>query len=229
MRTSYRWKSKPGNFDTVNALRFFESDNEYGIPTLNREDFVPEWLIPVKKRVQYKEQDLSKGAVHFFVDDYHFEVVWNRPTQLLKTVTDCGSALSPDFSLYVGDPPAVQIWNTYRNRWVGRYWQSRGIRVIPSITWSDEQSYKYCFLGVPKGSTVAVSTVGVNRGKEVRERFCSGFEEMLKAIEPELVLVYGEVAPMDIDSMVKTKWFPSYWKTMRDIVTKKKQRLTDLD
>ena len=33
-RTSHRWQSKPGNFDTLHAGVRFRADNVYGIPAL---------------------------------------------------------------------------------------------------------------------------------------------------------------------------------------------------
>lgn len=35
---------------------------------------------------------------------------------------------------------------------------SKGIRVIPTVAWSDRGSFDFCFKGIPKGSIVAVST-----------------------------------------------------------------------
>lgn len=220
MRTSHRWKSRPGNFDALNWSTLYDSDEIYGIPLIQKETFVPDWLLPIKQRVRVEDADMSKGAVQFFVDDYHFESVWGSPKKSMLLVGKTGNALSPDFSLFVGDPLAIQIWNTYRNRWLGRYWQERGIKVIPSITWSDEESYDFCFAGVEKGSTVAISTVGANK-KDTRQGFIDGFEIMLEAIEPELVLVYGEAAPIELEQYVETKWYPSYWKTLRDIMAQK--------
>ena len=221
MRTSHRWKSKPGSFDALNTFTVFESSNRYGIPDIRKDEFIPKWLIPVKQRVGYDEEMMLEGAVHFFVDDYRYEVVWNRPQSILKTVKQCGRALSPDFSLYVDDPVALQIWNTYRSRWVTRYWQSQGIEVIPSVTWSDDKSYEFCFLGIPRNSIIAVSTVGACSNKEVEELFVAGFKEMLKQLTPKKVLVYGETTPIEFEGLVDVKWYPSYWKTMRDIVSKK--------
>lgn len=223
MRTVNSWKRLPGNFDALNTFNLFGSDNDYGIPTLRKDYFVPEWLLPVKQRVS-GDVDMKKGAVHFFVDDYHFEHVWTRPVQTLPLVKKTGRALTPDFSLYAEYPKVLQVWNTYRSRWIGCYWQSNGIEVLPSVTWADERSYEFCFAGIEKGSIVAISTVGANRPKEVRELFIAGFEKMVEVIEPELVLAYGEAAPIKLEDYVKVQWYPSYWKTMRDIVAKKKKK-----
>lgn len=225
MRTAHKWKKMPGNVDKLHTSQIFESSNEYGIPDLKNDQFVPEWLLPVKQRVQYNktEEEMKKGAVHFFVDDYHFEHIWTRPEQTFSLVQRTGNALTPDFSLYTDWPIVAQLWNTYRNRWMGAFWQSRGIKVIPSVSWSTKESYKFCFLGIEKGSNVAISTVGVNRDPEVKKLFIAGFEEMVKQIEPKTILVYGEKAPLTIEDYAETRWYPSYWKTMRDIVTKKKE------
>lgn len=223
-RTKQVWKKLPGNMDTLNMNTIFYSDNEFGIPTIDKDLFVPEWVIPAKQRIQ-SDRDVSNGAIHFFVDDYHFETMWNRTNQTLSIMQRIGRAFSPDFSIYTEYPVAAQIWNTYRNRWLGRYWQMNGISVIPTITWGDERSYDFCYLGVPKGSNVAISTVGANmdKDKEAQRLFVKGFEEMLKRIEPNKVLVYGEVSPIKLEDYCDVKWYPSYWKTLRDVVAQKKK------
>ena len=52
----------------------------------------------------------------------------------------------------------MQRYNTFRNRWVGAYLTNKGIRVIPTISWGLENTFDFCFNGIEKGSTVAVST-----------------------------------------------------------------------
>ncbi|WP_408611450.1 DUF4417 domain-containing protein [Faecalispora anaeroviscerum] len=37
------------------------------------------------------------------------------------------AVLSPDFSMYVEMTPALQLYNTFRNRWCGVYFASKGI------------------------------------------------------------------------------------------------------
>jgi hypothetical protein len=117
--------------------------------------------------------------------------VFNRPKKYISVLEKYDGMLSPDFSLYSDYPLAVQIWNTYRNRWCGAYYQSYGIKVIPTITWSTPESYKFCFLGVEEGSIVAVSSVGVLNKKEAITNFKRGYKEMIKTIHPEHIIFYG--------------------------------------
>ena len=88
-------------------------------------------------------------------------------------------------------PRPMQIWNHYRNQWMGAYWQSKGITVIPTVGWSDEQSFDFCFDGVPREATVTISTFGCWRDKIARDLFMKGYERMLEVLNPQMVLVYG--------------------------------------
>ena len=100
-RTSHRWQSKPGSFDTLHATWLFPSGNEYGIPDLEHTPMsqVPAWLVPYRQRIRSNEP-LDDGAVHFFTDDYRFETVWHRPGKALEALAPCQMVLMPDFSLY---------------------------------------------------------------------------------------------------------------------------------
>ncbi len=83
------------------------------------------------------------------------------------------------------------IWNVYRSRLLGHFWQENGMTVIPTVSWADEDSFDFCFDGLPKHTTVAVSTVGVIKDKEAHEIWNKGFSEMLKRVKPAKILLYG--------------------------------------
>lgn len=135
---------------------------------------------------------LDEGAVHFFLDDYRFETVWSRPGKALEALRCYKTLLTPDFSLYRDWPLMLQMWNVYRSRWCGCFWQERGFTVIPTVSWSTTRSFAFCFLGIPRRSIVAVSTVGVNVADLLTYRlFMDGFEEMVARLEPLVVLSYG--------------------------------------
>lgn len=69
------------------------------------------------------------------------------------------------------------------------------MNVIPDVVWGDKESYEYCFLGIPKHSTVAVSTVGVSNDAEWNNKedslFLDGYNEMMNRLEPTTVILYG--------------------------------------
>jgi hypothetical protein len=70
---------------------------------------------------------------------------------------------------------------------VGYVWRSAGINVIPTISWSDKNSFEYCFEGVEIGSVVAVSNIGC-RNEEHKYFFDAGFNEMIQRIKPKKIL-----------------------------------------
>ena len=83
----------------------------------------------------------------------------------------------------------LQMYNTFKNRWCGAYWQSLGLRVIPTISWSDERSFDFCFEGIEENSIVAISTHGNHRAKE---GFMLGYNKMLQKIKPCAIICYGK-------------------------------------
>jgi len=85
----------------------------------------------------------------------------------------------------------MKIWNIYRSRQIGAYYQSMGLKVIPTLSWAEEETFKFCFKGIPKGSIVSISTIGVKRDKKALEIWGNGVTEMINQIEPSVILVYG--------------------------------------
>jgi Domain of unknown function (DUF4417) len=189
-RTSKNWQELPGNFDTINARQLFPSTNVFGIPEIAPCSFVPEGLIAYRQRVRHEVAEQGQ-AVHFFLDDYRFETVWSRPIQTFSGLTRFGAVLTPDFSLYQDYPVAMQLWNTYRNRWCGVYWQSKGLTVIPTVSWSNQQSFEFCFLGLPVNSVLAISTVGLGKDQTAQNLFLAGLAEMVSLLHPATLLVHG--------------------------------------
>lgn len=211
-----QWQHKPGGYDALNTSRLFASNNAFGIPQLRREPFtqIPQWLVPYRTRVS-STRALDDGAVHFFLADYRFESVWNRPSHALNVFGPYQTVLTPDFSLYRDWPLALQLWNTYRSRWCGAYWQSEGLRVIPTIAWGAAASYAFCFLGVPVGSVVALSTVGVPLERPLDyQLFMAGFGEMVARLDPAVVLCYGP-APLACQQFVEVICYPTRWQGIR--------------
>lgn len=134
---------------------------------------------------------------HFYYDDYKFISAWREPDKYLDKLRRFKAVVSPDFSLYTDFPRALQILSCYRRQWCGAYWQHKGIDVIPDVVWGDKESFAYCFDGIPKHSTVAVSTVGVARDKTWNAKedslFKAGYDEMLARLEPTTIMFYGDM------------------------------------
>jgi hypothetical protein len=121
--------------------------------------------------------------------------------------------LSPDFSPYDDYPLTLQLYNVFRNRWCGAYYQDLGVNVIPTITWSGERSFEFAFEGVEEGSTIALSTVGLWWNKEYLDLFDVGFDIMNEIIHPEQIIGYGK--PIE-GYENKIQWFEPYGSKMKE-------------
>ncbi len=178
------------NFENLDKLSF-PGVGKYGIPQIEPVYTVPEGeFIPIN--LISAERHPEDKVAHCFVDDYRFIRHWNAPDRYIPRLSELAAVCAPDFSLYTDMPPAMQIYNHYRKHWLAAYWQRHGLTVYPSVSWSDERSFEWCFDGEPAGSVVAASSVGTQRSREGRRLFMRGYEEMMKRLEPSAVIFYGE-------------------------------------
>jgi hypothetical protein len=186
----YYGDERERTYNLVN-LREFDAkrcDGFYQIPTIDPCDYVPESLIGFN---YVKSDTAHKDTVHFFIDDYQFERVWNNPLVSIERLKDFPATLTPDFSLYMDMPMAMKIWNVYRSRLFGQMCQGAGMKVIPTLSWAEPETFSFCFDGLKPGGVVAVSTVGVMNDKNAREVFRSGMDEAIKRLKPSCVICYG--------------------------------------
>lgn len=174
---------------------------ESGYPVIHREELKPFERFIGFNEVKTEKVPHGKG-VHFFIDDYQFERIWETPERYLERLSEFSVVLSPDFSLYTDYPEPVQRWNHYRSQLIGAACQKIGINVIPTVSWADKKSYSFCFEGIEKGSIIAVSTVGIARHENTAHYFTDGLYEAVDRIKPEKILIYGKI-PGIIDTVLK--------------------------
>ena len=130
-------------------------------------------------------------GIHFYVDDYQFERVWNDPESYCDKLAEFDYVLTPDFSLYIDMPMAMKIWNVYRSRLIGQLLQDKGMRVIPTLSWAEDTTFQFCFDGIEPGGVVSVSTIGVKRDEAAAEIWKNGMDEAMRRLTPSTVVVYG--------------------------------------
>lgn len=135
--------------DVPDAL--FPTDNEMEIPQLViglQADFLD---IPMKQwgSVSKRAKDkLMRGTWHFYTDDYKFNALWQKPHQLVNT--RCPTAIEPNFSTGDQTPLAMGLYQIYRKRWIARYWQQYGVKILVDLN-VNEKFYEYNLMGVPEG------------------------------------------------------------------------------
>lgn len=182
---------------------------DYNIPTLERSEpqLLPSHFIDFHRAVGFKGRK-DRYGVHFFIQDRLFERVWNAPKRYIKLLRQYQVVLTPDFDIRDPLPRATQIWNTFRSRVMGRYWQDYGINVIPTIRWSDKASYSFCFEGIPAGGTIAITTIGIARNAARRAEWLEGVSEAVRRLTPLRILVYGSMVKFDSGG-AEVVWIPA--------------------
>lgn len=166
----------------------FKGEGQLDIPIIKKQDINIENISLIGYNQLSPNIEKYDDFVHFFIDDYRFEIMWNNPELRIAKLNKCKGVLSPQFSTYYTMPQPLQIYNTFRSRWCGAYFQSKGLKVIPTVSWGMPESYWYCFDGIENGSIVAISTLGVKKEKDF---FLQGYKEMLKRIQPKAIICYS--------------------------------------
>lgn len=170
-----------------------------GMPTLRAVDYAPDHL----QGFNYAKTSSDVGAgIHFFIDDYQFERCWNEPRKYVDILRKFDCVLTPDFSLYMDMPYPMQEWNVYRSRALGYYWQREGLTVIPTLSWSAPESYRFAFGGLEPGGTYAVSTVGVKGDEKALQIWHDGMQCAINKLKPKRILQYGGDIGFEFDCEV---------------------------
>ena len=152
----------------------------------------PDRLIPFN--VARCTKDFDSG-VHFFIDDYQFERIWQQPERYLQMLKRHRAVIAPDFSQYADTPQALRIWQNYRGKALAAWWQNNGVNVIPNVTWSTPESFDYCFDGQPTDSVIAINCQGILSSELSMYFWRTGYEEALRRLKPRLILRYGDMMP----------------------------------
>lgn len=182
----------------LHLVNRWDCTSDIEMPELAPVDCIPRKLLPFNYARTATDKDQT---LHFFIDDYQFERLWSKPERYLSLLQGYEAVLTPDFSLYMDMPLPMQRWNEYRRRALGNYWQRNGITVIPTLSWSDERSYGFCFGGLPKRATYATSTVGCMKKKDAREAWSKGMSAAIEELRPERLLIYGKKPDFDFGNI----------------------------
>lgn len=146
-------------------------------------------------------EDCKGGLCSFYVDDERFADIcmdFDAMVEAGEKIKAHGfaAAVAPNLSLWRNEPPAMWVYYTYLVRYVARYWQEMGLKVIPDINWADERSYDFCFDGIPHGASVAAiqcrtTNTGTDQFAESKKYFLKGLKLALERVAPKKLLIYG--------------------------------------
>ena len=172
----------------------FEGSGKYGFAKIKKQIANVDYskLLACSDTKSNESETYMNYGVHFFVDDFRFRGIYDHPETTLKKYSQYAFLLTPDFSLYREMAPWRQIESVAMNRWIGAYWQSKGLIVVPTISWADRGSLEFCFNSIERGTIVAIGMIGC---KHCKSSFMTGYNEMLRQIKPTAVVCFGVPFP----------------------------------
>ena len=146
-------------------------------------------------------KDLSKIMLSFYTWDEYFDGWWDSPARHMSKVLNAKIkyAVTPNYSAE-DCPKTISLHQIYKSRWVGRYLQEIGVRVMPDLEIPDDKvlieiakktlpkNLKWASIQIQNyssrsrlGSTMSADDV--NNAIEYRKR-------LVREIDPENLLVY---------------------------------------
>jgi len=134
--------------------------------------------------------------VHFYIDDHKFDgkrsSIWLYPEESYEILRHFAGVITPDFSTCLDFPDPIKRFNTYRMRAFGYWLTTKSINVINNVRWGAEETWDYCFDGIPINSIVAIGTVASGLKRiENRQVFEDGLYRMVEVLKPKTIICYG--------------------------------------
>lgn len=205
---TYKENERHRTADAYNLSEFNpkRAEGYYDMPILKACNFTPTDLIGFNYMLSSSNKDCG---IHFYVDDYQFERIWNQPYEYINRLDEYECVLTPDFSLYTEMPMAMKIWNVYRSRLIGQILQDNGMKVIPTVSWCEEDTFDFCFDGLPHNATLSISTIGIKQSEEAFRLWKNGVDEMIKRLSPKKLLIYGGEVDYDFKD-IKVKYYNNH-------------------
>lgn len=182
----------PGKYDRIYSRwdvpdALWPSDNDFGVPLLDINMQAEAIDQPTAVWGVSDRKARMNGTWLFYTEDYRYEALWVDPSPVLNT--GAMTAAEPNFSAYSNMPPAVALWQIYRKRWISRWWQSQGLRIIVDLNVASNH-YNLNRLGIPAGWRTFATRGYSNRIDETHMEY-----EQAQAIAGDgvtpLFVVYG--------------------------------------
>ena len=159
-----------------------------------------------RKHISRGEKDYYENSfINWYIDDYKFDSsrgIWHDYEFALNVIKHFAGVITPDYSTNQDFPYPIKINAVYRMRAFGNWLGKQGVKVINNVRWGTEETYDYCFEGIPKNSIVSIGTVGGGPRKLIdRDRFEAGLYKMVEVLEPHTILVYGSAKGKCFDEL----------------------------
>lgn len=185
-------------------------EDEYHLPIINKTSISnTDWtkIKPLNFKNMVSGVENKNKLILMFAYDKELSRFWNNPLKYIPQFSTASFISTPDYSVYASMNYNEIRHNVYKNRWLGKTWQNYGCKVIPTIQWCTPETYDICFSGIEKGSSVIISTLGC---LENPIDFLNGFNEMKSRIDPEIIIVIGNMIPGMTGTFINYKYTDTF-------------------
>ena len=173
-----------GDAVRVGKYGFPQLSDNYNVDSPGKEKTLPfNYMLSDKRIISH--------WFHFFINDGQFERIWKNFWHYIPYFQKAKGLISSDFSLYTDFSQELCIWNCLRNRSIAYALQKVNKNVIPTASFAGEETWDWCFDGLPHNSTVAITTNNVLSDPEAIRVFTGGFKAMMESINPKEVVICG--------------------------------------
>lgn len=186
---------------------------KYKLPKIESTQFIPKDVISFNEKKQLKLND--DRWLDFFIDDALFECFWKNADKYEKVIKRAKGIITTDFSLYPELLPGNRIWNVTRNRILAYHMQAHmKLNIIPVASWCNKDDFDWCFDGLPKKASIAISSNGCKSSPYGMRMLLEGIDAMQQILKPTHIIVCGK--PIDELKQYKNihyyKSFSERWK-----------------
>lgn len=186
-------KNNPNQCDFIGEFLAGDAPKvgRYGFPALMPENHIP-GSNSLPANYLTSTPDLSQYWIHYFVSDTYSFRLWRNFEYYLPLLKKCAGVIGSDFSLFRNYSTEQLILNCYRNRVLAYALQQAGCRIIPTASFAGEDTWSWCFDGLPIHSTVAVTTNGILSDREACRLFIGGIDALVATVDPRAIVICGK-------------------------------------
>lgn len=157
-------------------------------------------------------KDISKVIVSFYAYDDYFINWWAYPDRYVSKLVNSKIKymLTPDFSMATFMPPCEWLWQLHKSRFIGRYAQECGIKVIPTIEWpylEIDFLRDHILSTLPHGlPMIALQMQTIDDAtKDDPQNYIDALNSIFEDLEPDGALIYASPIGREILALCNTR------------------------
>ncbi len=201
------------DLDVLPVMRerlIFSPCNQFSLDLCQYADFTSTWQMPkvagenitqLPNEIQafYRSKKSVEPGVwgHCYTEDRRLLPFLTNPYKMLKRLECYDVVLGLDVSIKPEMPLPMIAGISFYNKLSTCFWQQKGKRVVQNVVWALRNSYDICFDGYAPHAPVAVNSVGIGKDKRAQQIWDEGYEAMIEALDPTLVIRYGSPRPCE--------------------------------